>query len=84
VSFVLLSGCGGSSRASQTGADAGTSIAAAVIAFVAPRDGADGVTGAQPGSFAQTAQSKVLDFPTCRSYPAVRAARITPMAALRS
>ncbi len=61
MSFVLLSGCGGSSRASHGGAGAGTSIAAAVIAFVAPRDGADAVIGAQLGSFAQTVQSKVLD-----------------------
>jgi len=58
---VLLSGCGGSGRPASTGAEAGTSIAAAVIAFVAPRDGADAVIGAQLGSFAQTVQSKVLD-----------------------
>ena len=58
---VLLSGCGRSGRAASGGAGAGTSIAAAVIAFVAPRDGADAVIGAQLGSFAQTVQSKVLD-----------------------
>ena len=58
VSFVVLSGCGGSGRARNTGAGAGTSIAAALIAFVAPRDGADAVIGGQLGSFAQTVQSK--------------------------
>jgi hypothetical protein len=61
ASIVVLSGCGGSRRAAQDGAAAGTSIAAAVIAFVAPRDGADAVIGAQLGSFAQTVQSKLLD-----------------------
>lgn len=61
VSVVVLSGCGGSGRAGKGGAGAGTSIAAAVIAFVAPRDGADAVIGAQLGSFAQTVQSKLLD-----------------------
>ena len=61
VSFVVLSGCGGSGRARNTGAGAGTSIAAALIAFVAPRDGADAVIGGQLGSFAQTVQSKALD-----------------------
>jgi hypothetical protein len=61
VSVVVVSGCGGSRRASQAGADAGTSIAAALVAFVAPRDGADAVIGAQLGNFAQTVQSKVLD-----------------------
>jgi len=61
VTAAVLSGCGGSSRAPQAGPGAGTSIAAAVVAFVAPRDGADAVIGAQLGSFAQTVQSKVLD-----------------------
>ncbi len=58
---VVLTACGGSSSAAHGGAGAGTSIAAAVIAFVAPRDGADAVIGAQLGSFAQTVQTKVLD-----------------------
>ena len=58
---VVLSACGGSGRAGNGGAGAGTSIAAAVIAFVAPRDGADAVIGAQLASFAQTVQSKLLD-----------------------
>jgi hypothetical protein len=61
VGTVVLSGCGGSRHAADGGAAAGTSIAAAVIAFVAPRNGADAVIGAQLGSFAQTVQSKVLD-----------------------
>lgn len=61
LSVVVLSGCGGSRHAAQGGASAGTSIAAAVIAFVAPRDGADAVIGAELGRFAQTVQSKVLD-----------------------
>jgi hypothetical protein len=60
VSFVVLAGCGGS-RAAHVGAGAGTSIAAAVVAFVAPRDGADAVIGAQLASFAQTVQTKLLD-----------------------
>lgn len=58
---VALSACGGSGRAAKGGAGAGTSIAAAVIAFVAPRDGADAVIGAQLSNFAQTVQSKLLD-----------------------
>jgi len=58
--LVLVSGCGGSGRAAPSEVGAGTSIAAAVIAFVAPRDGADAVIGAQLGSFAQTVQSKAL------------------------
>lgn len=58
---AVLSACGGSSHAAESGAGGGTSIAAAVIAFVAPRDGADAVIGAQLGTFAQTVQSKVLD-----------------------
>jgi hypothetical protein len=61
VSVVVLSGCGGSSRASHGGDGSGTSIAAAVIAFVAPRDGADAMIGSELASFAQTVQSKLLD-----------------------
>ena len=61
VCAVVLSACGGSSRAAHSGAGAGTSIAAAVIAFVAPRDGADAVIGAQLASFAQTVGTKLLD-----------------------
>jgi hypothetical protein len=57
---VGLSACGTSSHAAQGGASAGTSIGAAVVAFVAPRDGADAVIGAQLGSFAQTVQTKLL------------------------
>jgi hypothetical protein len=60
LSVVVLSGCGGSRRAPDGGAGAGTSIAAAVVAFVAPRDGADAVIGAQLASFAQTVQTKLL------------------------
>ena len=48
-------------HARKAGPGAGTSIAAAVIAFVAPRDGADAVIGAELASFAQTVQCKVLD-----------------------
>jgi len=61
LSAIVLSGCGGSRHAAHGGPGAGTSIAAAVVAFLAPRDGADVVIGAQLGSFAQTVQSKVLD-----------------------
>jgi hypothetical protein len=61
VIAVALSGCGSGSRAAHGGAGAGTSIAAAVVAFVAPRDGADAVVGAQLASFAQTVQSKLID-----------------------
>ena len=61
LSVGVLSACGGPRHAAQGGGSGGTSIAAAVIAFVAPRDGADAVIGAQLGSFAQTVQSKVLD-----------------------
>ena len=61
ASAVVLSACGGSSRAAHRGAGAQTSTAAAVIAFVAPRDGADAVIGAQLASFAQTVQTKLLD-----------------------
>lgn len=60
VSVAVLSGCGGSRRAMHGGAGAGTSIAAALVAFVAPRDGADTVIGAQLASFAQTVRSKLL------------------------
>jgi hypothetical protein len=56
---VLLSACGGSGRAADS--EAGTSVAAALVAFVAPRDGADTVIGAQLASFAQTVQSKLID-----------------------
>jgi hypothetical protein len=61
VSVIGLSGCGGSRRAAQGGTGGGTSIAAAVVAFVAPRDGADAVIGAQLASFAQTLQTKLID-----------------------
>jgi hypothetical protein len=60
ASVVVLSGCGGSRPNAQAGADAGTSIAAALVAFVAPRDGADTVIGAQLASFAQTVRNKLL------------------------
>jgi len=59
TSFVVLAACGGSGHAVRGGA--GTSIAAAVIAFVAPRDGADAVIGAQLANFAQTVQTKLVD-----------------------
>jgi hypothetical protein len=61
ASVVVLSGCGDSNRAARGGAGAGTSIAAAVVALIAPRDGADTVVGAQLASFAQTVQTKLLD-----------------------
>ncbi len=61
VSAVALSACGGSGPAAHRGAGAQTSIADAVIAFLAPRDGADAVIGAQLASFAQTVQTKLLD-----------------------
>ncbi len=61
VCASCLSACGGSSGAAHGEAAAGTSIAAAVIAFAAPRDGADAVIGAQLASFAQTVQTKLLD-----------------------
>jgi hypothetical protein len=60
LSVVVLSGCGGSRRAAQDASGAGTSIAAALVAFVAPRDGADTVIGGQLASFAQTVRSKLL------------------------
>ena len=58
---VGLTGCGDSRSAAPGGSSAGTSIAAAVVAFVAPRDGADAVIGAQLASFAQTVQTKLVD-----------------------
>jgi hypothetical protein len=61
LSIAVLAGCGGSRGAAQAGAGAGTSLAAAVVAFAAPRDGADAVIGAQLASFAQTVQTKILD-----------------------
>lgn len=60
VSAMVLSACGGSSRPARGGAGAQTSIAAAVVAFVAPRDGADAVIGSQLANFAQTVQTKLL------------------------
>jgi hypothetical protein len=60
MSVVLLAACGGSGHAAHGGAGAGSSIAAAVVAFVAPRDGADAVIGAQLARFAQTVQTKML------------------------
>lgn len=71
TSALLVSGCGSSRRATNSGASAGTSIAAAVVAFVAPRDGADAVIGAQLASFAQTVQTKLLgDCMTSDGFPA--------------
>ena len=61
ASAVVVSACGGSSRAGHGGPGTGTSIAAAVVAFVAPRDGADAVIGAELASFAQTVQTKLID-----------------------
>ncbi len=61
ASAVVLSACGGSSHAAHGAPGVGTSIAAAVVAFVAPRDGADAVIGAQLASFAQTVQTKLVD-----------------------
>ena len=60
VSAVVLSACGGSGHAAARAAAAQTSIAAAVVAFVAPRDGADAVIGSQLANFAQTVQTKLL------------------------
>jgi hypothetical protein len=60
VCIVGLTGCGGSRRAAHGGAGAGTSVAAAVVAFAAPRDGADAVIGAQLARFVQTVQSKLV------------------------
>jgi hypothetical protein len=57
---LVLSACGGSSGAAHRGAGAQTSIAAAVVAFVAPRDGADAAIGGQLAKFAQTVQTKLL------------------------
>jgi hypothetical protein len=59
---VGVAGCGGASRnAGHAGAGAGTSMAAAVVAFVAPRDGSDAAIGAQLAKFAQTVQTKLID-----------------------
>ena len=60
VCAAVLSGCGGSGQGGQGGSGGGTSIGEAVIAFVAPRDGADTVIGAQLAQFAQTVQSRLL------------------------
>jgi hypothetical protein len=60
VSVAVLSGCESSRPAGQGGAGAGTSIASAVVALVAPTDGADTVIGSQLASFAQTVRSKLL------------------------
>jgi hypothetical protein len=60
VGVAVLSGCGRSGPAAQGGAGAGTSVASAVVALVAPTDGADTVIGSQLASFAQTVRSKVL------------------------
>lgn len=57
---VMLPACGGSSQRGPGGSGGGTSIGAAVIAFVAPRDGADAVIGTQLEQFAQTVQSRLL------------------------
>jgi hypothetical protein len=70
VCAVLVSACGGSRRAGHGGSGAGTSIAAAVVAFVAPRDGADAAIGAELASFAQTVQTKLLgDCMTSDGFP---------------
>lgn len=61
VAVAALSGCGRAGHAAQGGAGGGTSIAAALVALVAPRDGADTVVGEQLASFAQTVRSKLLD-----------------------
>jgi hypothetical protein len=61
LSVIVLSGCGDSRRAARGGSGAGTPIAAAVVAFLAPRDGADAVIGAQLARFAQTVQTKLID-----------------------
>lgn len=58
---LVLTGCGGSRHGAHAGLGAGTSIAAAVVAFLAPRDGADTVIGAQLATFAQTVQTKLVD-----------------------
>jgi hypothetical protein len=60
ASAVALSACGGSGGAAHRGAGAQSSIEGAVVAFLAPRDGADAVIGTQLASFAQTVQSKLL------------------------
>lgn len=71
ASAILLAACGSSGHARGSGAGGGTSIAAALIAFVAPRDGADAVIGGQLASFVQTVQSKELsDCITTDGFPA--------------
>lgn len=57
---LVLSACGGSGHAAARAAGGQTSMADAVVAFVAPRDGADAVIGAQLSTFAQTVQTKLL------------------------
>jgi hypothetical protein len=61
ASAAVLAGCGGVGSTAAPADSGGTSIAAAVIAFVAPRDGADTVIAAQLASFAQAVQTKLLD-----------------------
>lgn len=58
---AALSACGGSGQSARGANGGGTSIAAAVIAFVAPRNGADTVIGAQLATFAQMVQTRLLD-----------------------
>jgi|SRR5579884_498984 len=71
VAAMVLVGCGRSGGQGQPGAGAGTSIAAAVVAFVAPRDGADAVIGSELAQFAQSARFKVLgDCMTSDGFPA--------------
>lgn len=60
VGVLGLSACGGKGGAAQGAVGAGTSIGAAVVAFIAPRDGVDAVIGGQLASFVQTVQSKQL------------------------
>ena len=68
---VGLAGCGGSRSSTSGRSNAGTSIAAAVVAFVAPRDGADAVIGAQLSNFAQTVETKLIgDCMTSDGFPA--------------
>ena len=91
--IVALSGCGGSRHAAAGGAGAGTSIAAAEIAFVAPRDGILATAAIASNEHLTPVMNTtlVLAAPSlgvavgvlASSYPAIRAARITPMAALR-
>jgi hypothetical protein len=60
ASAFVLPACGSSGHAAAHGAGGQTSIADAVVAFVAPRDGADAVIGSQLANFAQTVQTKLL------------------------